>query len=214
MKDFAVLFDLDGTLLNTDELIFESFRYVFKIMKPDYVLSTEELHSFLGPSLNYSLEKYFSGDDVKVAYDHYQDFNQNEHDKYVVMYEGVMDTLNTLRDRNIPMGIVTSKLTKVAYIGLDMFNITDYFDVIIGSSEVDKLKPDPEGINKAKEIIGINNVIYIGDNISDILAGQNAHAITMGVAWTPKGTKEIEELKPDKILNKMKDLITYIEEEM
>lgn len=214
MDKFAVLFDLDGTLLNTDELIYNSFRYVFNAMKPEYNLTMEELHSFLGPSLMSSLEKYFEGEDLDLAYQHYQIFNRGQHKKYVTMYDGVMDTLNILKDKGIPMGVVTSKLTEVAYIGLDQFEITNYFKAIIGPSEVKNLKPDPEGIHKAMKILDVDKAIYIGDNKSDIKAGINAGVITMGVSWTPKGTKEIEKLNPDKILDNMKEVLNYIEEEM
>ena len=65
--DNVLLFDLDGTVLNTDELIFQSFRYTFKKLLPDYTLSEEELLSFLGPPLRDSFARYLSGDQVDEA---------------------------------------------------------------------------------------------------------------------------------------------------
>ena len=60
-------------------------------------------------------------------------------------------------------------------------------DVVIGLDDVKVTKPDPEGIVKAMELLGVKKAVYIGDNITDIQAGKNAGIKTIGVKWSPKG---------------------------
>lgn len=211
MQDFGILFDLDGTVLNTDELIHQSFKYVFKNLKPNYVLEEKELISFLGPPLRNSLSKHFQGEELEKAYDLYQEFNQTKHKEYVSIYEGVISCLDELINMGYPLAIVSTKMTKVVYIGLTTFDLTSYFNVVIGGSDIVNPKPDPEGINLALKLLGVNQGVYIGDNPSDIKAGKNAKIYTAGVGWSPK-IKELEKEQPDLILKKMTDLITWIKE--
>ena len=76
----AILFDLDGTLLNTDLLIKKSFIHTFKKYKPDYTLSEEELLSFLGPSLKNTFSRYVENNQVDELIQYYRDYNHKHHE--------------------------------------------------------------------------------------------------------------------------------------
>lgn len=210
-QNFAVIFDLDGTLLNTDLLIKETFKHVFKKYKPGYTLSEEELLSFLGPYLKDTFSRYFDESMVDELIDYYREYNHAHHQDYVTIYPTVIDTLKSLKAKGYPLAVVTTKYSVAAYIGLDMFDITKYFDVVLGMDHVKHIKPDPEGIYKVMTELGCTNGVMIGDNTSDIMAGKNAGIYTIGVNWTPKGTKAVEALKPDLMIDEMKDIIEFIE---
>ena len=77
----VILFDLDGTLIDSRELVFETFTQVFKEEKPEYVLSKEELYSFFGPTLETTFSKYFEEKDVDRIIERYQTINRQLHDK-------------------------------------------------------------------------------------------------------------------------------------
>ena len=96
--DNVLLFDLDGTVLNTDELIFRSFRYTFKKFLPDYTLSEEELLSFLGPPLRDSFARFFSGDQVDEAVQIYRAYNHEKHNDYVTLYPHETEVLKKLHE--------------------------------------------------------------------------------------------------------------------
>lgn len=211
-KDFVVIFDLDGTLLNTDTLIYHSFEHVFHKYKPDYQLTKEEHLSFLGPPLVDSFRRYFPEEMIDELVDCYREHNHTHHQDYVTMYPTVKETLQALKEKGYPLAVVTTKYTPAALIGLDLFDLTQYFDVIIGGETVTNSKPDPEGIYKVMEKTRCHQGIMIGDNVSDILCGKNANIYTIGVKWSPKGTKEIEELHPDYMINQMDEIIKMIEE--
>lgn len=208
----AVIFDLDGTVLNTDLLIRESFIHVFKKYKPGYTLSEDELLSFLGPSLYDTFIRYFEQSMVNELIDYYREFNHAHHQDYVTIYPGVKETLMTLKDMGYPLAIVTTKIKDAVYIGLDLFGIKDYFDVIIGHDDVKRSKPDPEGINKVLEKLGLNDGYYIGDNVTDILAGKNAGLKTIGVKWSPKGYDLMQKENPDLLIDHFSEIIDFIKE--
>lgn len=210
-KDFVIIFDLDGTLLNTDLLIHESFEHVFKQYKPDYQLTKEEHLSFLGPPLMESFQRYFPKEMVDELVECYREHNHSHHSEFVTIYPTVIETLKYLKEKGYSLGIVTTKYSEAAKIGLDLFDITQYFDVIIGGEMVENSKPHPEGIYKVMEKTGRKKGVMIGDNTSDILSGKNANIYTIGVRWTPKGTKHIEALHPDLMINQMNEIIEFIE---
>ena len=116
-----------------------------------------------------------------------------------------------MKNKGYPLAVVTTKYSKAAYLGLDLFDLTQYFDVVLGMDNVNRVKPDPEGILKAMNQTNCKKALYVGDNTSDILAGKNAGVHTAGVKWTPKGTSEMEKLNPDLMIDEMKDIIHFIE---
>ena len=97
--DNVLLFDLDGTVLNTDELIFQSFRYTFKKLLPDYTLSEEELLSFLGPPLRDSFARYLSGDQVDEAVQIYRAYNHEKLYDYVTLYLAKQEVIKKLHEK-------------------------------------------------------------------------------------------------------------------
>ena len=210
-KDLAVIFDLDGTLLNTDLLIHKTFDHVFEKYKPGYILSEEEHLSFLGPTLKDTFARYLPESMSDELIEYYRDYNHAHHEDFVTIYPTVKETLETLKNKGYPLAVVTTKYSKAAYLGLDLFDLTQYFDVVLGMDNVNRVKPDPEGILKAMNQTNCKKALYVGDNTSDILAGKNAGVHTAGVKWTPKGTSEMEKLNPDLMIDEMKDIIHFIE---
>ncbi len=212
MKNFVIMFDLDGTLLNTDLLIKKSFEYVFHKYLPHYKVSDEEYLSFMGPSLNITFERFFPSNMVDELIQAYRDYNLPHHQDYVTIYPTVIETLQELKKLGYPMAVVTTKKKDAAMLGLDMFHITDYFDVIIGMEDVKEHKPSPEGIQKVMHILSCKQGVMIGDNVSDIMAGKNAGVYTIGVNWTPKGTEDIKKSQPDLMIDQMYDILKFIKE--
>lgn len=210
-KDLTIIFDLDGTLLNTDLLIKKSFEHVFKLYKPEYQLNDEEHLSFLGPTLLASFQKYFPLELCEELIECYREYNHIHHEDFVTIYPTVIETLQLLKSKGYPLAVVTTKQKKAAFIGLDLFSMREYFDLVIGVDCVQHVKPDPEGIYCVMKQTQTSKAIMIGDNTSDILAGKNANIYTIGVTWSPKGTKEMENLHPDIMINQMDEIIDFIE---
>ena len=131
MKIDTILFDLDGTLINTNELIIESFKHTFKIHFPDLVLTEEDILEFIGPTLHQTFSNYCdTEEEIEAMIKTYKKHNLSSHEEFVTIYEGVIDTLETLIKHNYQIAIVTSKMEDSAKIGMDLFDLGKYFDVI------------------------------------------------------------------------------------
>lgn len=207
----TLIFDLDGTLIDSRELVIKSFDHVFFKYFPDYTVTDEEMDSFFGPTLKQTFSKFATKDiTVDMLIKEYRSYNIAHHDEIVKLFPGTKTLLQTLHNKKYNIAIVSSKKKDVVMKGLDHFGLTKYIDIIIGEEDVEKHKPDPEGINKAlAEFTNTNKAVYVGDHPNDILAGKNANIRTCGVLYSSKAS-ELIELEPDYLINKMNDIFKIV----
>lgn len=206
----TVLFDLDGTLIDTNELIISSFLHTLEHYYPSRY-KREDVLPFLGPTLRETFETMENAnvDEMIKTYRHY---NLTHHDSFVTEFPTVIETVEVLKEKGYKVGIVTTKLSDVVMKGLKHTKLDSYFDVIVALDHVEKAKPDPEPILKALEQLGSlpEEAIMVGDNYHDILAGKNAGTKTAGVAWSIKGRDYLAEYHPDYMLEEMADLLKIL----
>lgn len=206
------LFDLDGTLIDTNELIIQSFLHTLEKYYPNQY-QREDVLAFIGPTLH---ETFVSMDEEKVdeMMGVYRAFNHERHDELVTEFEGVFDTIKHLHEKGYKLGIVTTKIRHTVEMGLKLTKLDQFFDVVITLDDVKNAKPDPEPIYKALEQLDAKaeEAVMVGDNSHDILAGKNAGTKTAGVAWTAKGPDYLNQFNPDYLLESMADLLKIIEE--
>nr|WP_263324884.1 pyrophosphatase PpaX [Neobacillus sp. Marseille-Q6967] len=213
MKINTLLFDLDGTLIDTNELIISTYLHTLEKYFPGKY-AREDVLPFLGPTLH---EVFGNMDPERVEEMvlEYRNFNIANHDQLVREFEGVFETVQTLSDKGYKLAIVTTKREDVALKGLRLMGLDQFFDVMVAYDHVKKVKPDPEPIMLALEKLGSKpeEAMMVGDNFHDILAGKNAGTKAVGVAWSIKGRDYIAKYEPDYILENMKDLLTILGEE-
>jgi pyrophosphatase PpaX len=209
-KITTILFDLDGTLINTNDLIIASFTETLNHYYPDKY-KREDILPFIGPTLH---DTFYSIDAERVdeMIARYREHNINNHDQLVTEYEGVYETIQKLHEAGYKLGIVTTKIRDVVLRGLSLSKLDEFFEVIVALDDVARAKPDPEPVFKALHILGSEpqESIMVGDNHHDVLAGKNAGTKTAGVAWTIKGREHLEEFHPDYMLDNMRDLLTIL----
>ncbi|MGP7819411.1 pyrophosphatase PpaX [Niallia sp. 01092] len=207
----TALFDLDGTLINTNELIISSYLHTLEQYYPGKY-TREDVLPFMGPSLKEvfsSLDKDRAEEMIKV----YRTYNLANHDKVVTIFDGVYETVKALKEQGFKLGIVTTKLSDVVDMGLKLTKLHEFFEVIVAIDHVKKAKPDPEPIHLALDKLQAKpeEAIMIGDNYHDIQAGQNAGTLTAGVAWSLKGREFLQGYNPDYIFDEMQDLLSIPE---
>lgn len=205
----TILFDLDGTLINTNELIIESFIHTFNHYGLNF--SNEEIITFNGPPLRetfQSIDQERAEEMIKT----YREHNLFHHDDYVTPFPNVLETVKELDHHGYALGIVTTKMRKSVEKGLAITGIKPYFKTIITLDDVSHAKPHPEPVIKAmKELKGEpKSTLMIGDNSYDIEAGHNAGVQTAGVAWAQRGEAYLKQYKPTYMLNDMKDLLDLV----
>lgn len=206
----ALLFDFDGTLLNTNELIIQTFLHVLDEIFPGQY-EYEDCLAFIGPSLKQTFDKITPGESEQMVAK-YREWNAAHHDELVTEYDGVKETLTELHAMGIRLVIVSTKMHATVIKGLDILGVTHLFEHVIGSDDVSHVKPHPEPVLKALELLQLEkeDVMMIGDNSHDIEGGQNAGVRTAGVAWSIKGEEFLRNYHPDFILQHMSDLITIV----
>lgn len=209
MKDTVLIFDLDGTALDTNDLVEQSFRYAFHCFRPELVLSDEIILSMFGPTLEESFGRFLDEEDVPAAIATYRDFNFKHHADLAKTYPHEEAVLKELKKRGYPLAILTTKRQDAAEYGLSLFGIDHYFDLVIGMEQQHRYKPDPEGVYMIMDQLGVSKAVMIGDNVSDIMAGINAKQQGIGVAWSTK----LDDIKAvsDIIIDSFNDLLTLFE---
>ncbi|SDK04779.1 pyrophosphatase PpaX [Sediminibacillus albus] len=206
----TILFDLDGTLIDTNELIIASFLHTLKVYS-NHEYSRKEVLDFIGPPLKDSFMK-IDPDRVDEMVATYREHNLSNHDDYVTAYPTVVDTLKQLKAAGYQLAIVTTKVKSTAMMGIALTGMEGLFETVIGLEDVTNAKPHPEPIIKALQQLDgqASTTLMVGDNYHDIEAGQNAGTKTAGVAWTIKGREVLEAYQPDYMLEKMSDLTTIL----
>jgi pyrophosphatase PpaX len=206
----TILFDLDGTLIDTNELIISSFLHTLGKYYPDKY-RREDVLPFMGPSLDETFGS-IDPDRVEEMIHEYRTYNNANHDLLVKEFIGVNQTIEILKDKGFKLAIVSTKILDTINKGLKLTKLDPYFDTIVSLDHVSKAKPDPESIFKALDQLGSSKeqAIMVGDNYHDILAGKNAGTKTAGVAWTAKGRDYLAQFKPDYMLDEMTDLLKIV----
>jgi pyrophosphatase PpaX len=211
----AVLFDLDGTLIDSIELIVNSARHAFeKCGHP--MPSAEEWVADLGMPLRAMFGRFITDDalmdDLVAGYREYQLAN---HDRLVRPYEEVEATLRTLHQRGYALAVVTSKGEPLAHRGLAHVGLDGFFDVVVGLESCTRHKPDPEPVRIALDRIGIGPeaAAFVGDSPHDMAAGRAAGVTTIAALWGPFSRAQLASSGPDYYIRRMGELLPILDQD-
>ena len=207
----AVLFDMDGTILDTIPLITESFQYAFKKH-----LGTTANEADILSGIGIPLERVFAQyapDLAAQMMNDYTEHNCRHFSTHIGMFIGFAGLFIKLKALGLKLGVVTSKRLTSALGSMEPFGIEKNFDLIQGKEATSRHKPDPEPLHKAMSDLGLNDpsrVVYVGDSIHDLLCAQAAGCITAIVDWTRMPKQELRDGHPDLWLNKPDDLYRWV----
>jgi len=202
------LFDLDGTLIDSVELILRSYRHTLRTHRG--VEPPDELWlKGLGTPIRVQLRQWTDDPaEIDAMAQTYTTYNLEHHDALVRPYDGIVSAVTRLRERGKRLGLVTSKVRSTALRGLRLAGIADAFDVIVGADEVVHPKPHPEPVLTALERLGVGreDVVFIGDARHDMVCGRAAGVATAAALWGPFDRAHLEDLEPDYWLERPEDL--------
>jgi pyrophosphatase PpaX len=208
----AILFDLDGTLLDSIELILNSARYAFekleRIAPPD-----SEWLAGVGIPLFTMFGRYARDkDDVSVLIAAYREYQLANHDRLTRCYDNVVDTVKALKDRGHEIAIVTSKSEALALRGLAHVGLARFMDTIVGCDGSTRHKPDPEPVQIALTRLGRSpsDAIFVGDSVHDILAGHAAGVTTVAATWGAFRRSDLESASPNRFLDDISELLEVV----
>ena len=220
MKKYkAVLFDFDGTLLDTNGYIINSWEYASKKLFGKMIFDVDYLAGHFGTPLEFAvsetIKKYnIEGISVEDLCALYREYQQTNPTKIGVPFEGVPELLAALKERGIKVGVVTSRTKHSTVAALALNDIDKYFDVIIAveDTEIHKPLPEPALICCSRMGVDPEDALMVGDSKWDIACGNNAGCGSALVGWSfaqkPEGLEGVE--KPDYVIAKAGDILDLV----
>lgn len=205
----ALLFDLDGTLVDSVDLILTSFRHAFRThlgeAPPD-----ESWIAGIGTPLATQIGSLVP-DDPQLALDiaaTYRAYQREHHDALLREFDGVRDTLALLHGLGHPTALVTSKMGDMAHRALTFTRLADLLDVVISADICARHKPDPEPVHMALRALDYppDDAFFVGDSPHDIVAGNAAGVITVAALWGPFSRETLEKARPSHLIEHIRDL--------
>lgn len=184
-SSLGVLFDLDGTLIDTYDIILASFRHTVRTVLgrelPDEVLMQK-----VGQPLVTQMWDFTDDQEIHDRLvDAYRAHNDIIHDERVAAFPGVTDALAQLAAMGCPMGVVTSKRSGLARRALALTGIESRFAFVLGPDECAAHKPDPAPVLQGCAELGLkpDRCVYVGDSPFDLQAGNGAGTTTVAATW-------------------------------
>ena len=198
MSNYKILlFDMDGTIAETDGMIIHSLWELYDLYNPSNKKSEEEIIYFSGPPIAETLKREFPNMDQDFIVNEFLERCTKYYDLYTSTFEYEIEVLSLLKEKGYKMAVVTNKGHEKAEYVLRLLHLEEYFDFVIGNGDVNKLKPDPEGILEAIHRFGGNKeeTLYIGDNDIDYITATNAGVDALICAWGPRKLNVLDKCK-------------------
>ena len=192
------LFDLDGTLLDSIELILASFHHTSRIHLGKE-LPDEHWLAGVGIPLRTALSRVArSKAEAEAMLDTYRAYNLEHHDRMAKPYPGVVDVVRKLHGDGAKLALVTSKLSIGANRGLRLLGLEDELSVRVCADDVVNGKPHPEPVLKALAALDAkpDDALFVGDSEHDMLSGRAAGVATVAVTWGPFTRVALEATSP------------------
>ncbi len=205
----TVLFDVDGTLLNTTEFIFQSYENTFRKFNLPRI-SRGEIANLMGKPLEECYKYLAPSFPLKILCKTHLTF-QLENLQLIAPYVNTKSTLQNLKKNHIRIGAVTTRSNLTSIKSLQITGIHSFFDVVISGDDVKYHKPHSEPLLKALGILKAEKgkAVMVGDTESDILAGKNAGVLTIGVTYGFHKEK-IVDANPDFTLNDVSEILQLL----
>jgi pyrophosphatase PpaX len=183
MRYPTVLFDLDGTLIDSGEIILSSFRHATQTVL-EREIPDEVLAAAVGGSNIYDQMRAFDEERVDELVRVYREHNEPLHDD-LVAFGGIERVLERLKSEGRQLGIVTAKRRRTVDLAFAILPIERYFDAVVTAEQTEHHKPHPEPVLTALERLGSKpaDAAFVGDSPFDMGAGKAAGVFTVAVSW-------------------------------
>lgn len=211
---FAVLFDLDGTLVDSIGLLVESMEFAFdgRTRRPP----VHEWIAMIGTPLDAMIRAWAEDeDDLTLLRARYREFQVEHHDARTTAYPGVVETVRALHAAGHPLAVVTSKLEFGARRSLKLIGVEECFTAVVGIDATELHKPAPEPVWHALSLLGDvprERALFVGDSTHDMHAGRAAGVVTAAALWGPFSRAQLETAHPVHWLNSMRDVAPLVAE--
>ena len=190
----VILFDLDGTLIDSTEAILECFKRSFEAFSKSVPKEEEILPQIGYPLFDMFVNLGVSSDEAGEYVKKYKENYSKLHTQKTVLLPRAKEAVELAYSSGAKLGVVTTKTGKYSIELLEYFGLMKYFSTLIGSEDVAKHKPDPEPIDKALKCMNVaksSNIYMIGDTCMDMLAARSAGVNGIGVVFKYTSKEEL-----------------------
>lgn len=203
----CVIFDMDGTLTRTNQLIFESFNHVAR-RYAGTTLTPAEIISLFGPPEEGGLARVVGRHRVASAMDDLCAYYRANHRRLAQMHGGIDRVLAYLRSRGVLLALFTGKGRRTTAITLDEFGLTGSFDLVVSGTDVENHKPHPEGIARILRGLRVppSETLMVGDTLADVRAARGAGVAMAAVLWDSFDRERVLGARPEYVFHAVKEL--------
>ncbi len=210
-----MLFDLDGTLLDSRQDLSESVQYALKSLDSKESPSCDEIINQVGKPLatiTQNLGYNFTSEQISLFEKTYRAYYEEHFQDHTNIFPGVIETLKKLKTKNHKMAVITTKHQLQADMVVKAFGLNIYFNYIHGWLEGRQHKPDPEPVFIVLKALNASHdqTLYVGDTEQDVLCGQAAKVDTCAVTYGFRSAKHLKSLNPTYIINNFSDILSII----
>lgn len=202
---------MDGTLTQTNRLIFDSFNYIaLKYEGKKY--SEPEITAMFGPPEEGALVNIVGREKIGQAMKEYLEFYSANHNALAQLFPGIKDVVIDLKKRGVHVALFTGKGIDTTSITLDKFGLTPYFDYVVTGSDVVNHKPSAEGIHKIIQYFRLqpDEVLMVGDAVADVKASREAGAKIAAVLWDSYGKEKVLQMKTDYVFHDVREFSEWL----
>lgn len=210
----TVIFDFDGTLINTNDVIVEAWQYTYKLYL-GHEMPIEHITKCFGEPLLITMEREFPDISPEESAKTYRNRQREMADGLVKIFPGIEEMLGQLRQEGYKVGVVTSRTKDSTLFYMEKFGISHYFDAIVSCDDTGEHKPNPQPLLLGLEKLGAKaeEAVMVGDSSFDIRCANNAGVKSVLVDWRiTGGDDKLQECKIDYQLKKPMDMLALLEE--
>ena len=203
----GILFDLDGTVLDTRELIYRSFEHVIEVFWL-HGIDRKELIKCWGEPLATTMQRW-SPENYEELLSSYREYMYDRHDELVKPFDGMEEVLSELQTEMVPVALVTSKVRRGAERGLKQTGLEKYFQVVVTVEDTGRAKPhaDPALLAAEKLFLKPEDLMFAGDTVHDIYCAKHAGCVSIAVDWSECSRENLAAAEPDYFAAEPKDLL-------
>lgn len=211
----CIIFDMDGTLTRTNQLIFDSFNHIVR-KYTGRVMKDEEITALFGPPEEGAIVQIVGEEHLEEAMKEYLTFYRENHHRLAKLYPGIRDVLDDIRRRNTRLALFTGKGTHTTQITLEEFGLTPYFELVVTGNDVVEHKPSSEGIRKILDHFSLRpaEALMVGDSVADVNASHEAGVKIAAVLWDSYGRDRVLAMNTDYLFHHVEEFHRWLNDHL